>query len=352
MMLYRPMTDKASMQAETPLAVEDAISTGKKYKTQYDELNSNSSVGFTAVNMTRLLDDRVIWPFLVNDAATALASADPQDALLQSNVEEILALDAGKRRLVKLRELSGAYEYAAGAGPATAGRRLINVTMDVELSREEWDVFLTETVAQWLVDHAEPEGDRADVPYRILPDTVKINPEAFEEFEVDENETAQSVGGGPKKPRDKPERPGGNKPGQPGGGMSGAGSGAGAGSGSLGGSGQKQGRRRWTGEQKAAPGPAGGMNDGSKSGGGGGGDNKPAAWNKDRDRDRSKTAKSQEQVNIDKMAPLKSMPGYYSTGDKFFHVPITFTVEIIDPNAPKTPDPSSSAQADGKGTRS
>ena len=68
------------------------------------------------------------------------------------------------RRLVEIVNLSGQY-----IGPTETGDRpRIRVAMELDLTRDRPIEFINETVANWLRTNGEPEGDRIDVPYRII----------------------------------------------------------------------------------------------------------------------------------------------------------------------------------------
>jgi len=333
--LYHPLTDRGKMEAGgVPQIVQRALDTGRAIKQEFETAQAAANVGFTAENMRRLTDYRTVWPYLVNDVATALAATDPQAELLGDDIDAILKVDPKQRRLVMLNQLQGKYSY----DPETKARR-ITVTMHVEFSNEEYE-FLNKTVAKWLREHADPVGERAGVPYRILKDTVSFNPTDLETLMVGgegELEQGRSGGGsgsggppGRRPPRQPVGPPGGiNKP--PG--STGGGSGLGGGS--------MPGRRQPTGGPRKPPGSGGpGMSGGGAqppSSGGGitpprapgtpfGGGSPPG---------RSGSGAGQH-ADLNALAPMPDKPTIYPPNSVFYRVPITFTIEIITPQKPST----------------
>jgi type IV pilus assembly protein PilM len=356
MMLLRPFTDKAAMEPTAPPIVDTTIANGNRLRTEFEQIKSSANVGFKATNMMRLLENRTIWPQLVTDVSVALASTGPQDALLGDNVAEIMSIKPEDRRFIELEQLSGAYVPPAGAG----GTRSIDVTMYLELSHERPDEFLNDTVADWLRSNAEREG----VPYRIT--NVSINPSMMSTITVDDDGIETTRGGdgsSGSRPRSGgsssgDDRTGGNndgppqrrkpggarKPPGPGGG-GGGGMGAGGGGGTGMGSGSDIPSRRKPGQNtRKPPGPGGGGGggmgtqgsggSGMSSGGGGGQPQAPRPG-----------ADPKQLADIDGLAPIGSLPNRYPAGSKYYKVPVTFTVEIIDQDKPAAGD--QTARANG-----
>jgi hypothetical protein len=306
-------------------------------------------VGFRAENLRRLVDHRGVWPYIVHDVADALATTSPQPELLSADPTEILGVDPKERRLVQLMHMDGRYMFV---GDKKARR--IAVTMNVELSHDKPREFLNETVARWLRDNAV----RPEVPYRIITDTVTINPDQLSTFEVTETGESAQTGrpsdagapgspGAPTAPA-SPETPGGI--GQPTGGGPGFGTGGG---------GDNPYRKNVPGGPKRkAPGFSG-AGGGSMGGGPGGsspglsrpreilGDDglaEPAGGAAG-----AGTAGGREglQVNLDSDAPLPARPAIYSPGTSYYRIPITFEVELIEVGAPAPAAQSARAGASG-----
>jgi type IV pilus assembly protein PilM len=342
MMLYRPISDRGAVNPEEPVAVTQVLANGGKLRREYEQLAGKSRVGHTAENLRRFMDNRRVWPYLMHDAAQALASTDPQPELLGDSAAQIKAVPPEERRLVQLSHLDGVYDYQADAN----SRRIL-VRMDVRLSHDRHIEFLNRTVGRWLRENAERQG----VPYRILPDTISYNPSEIQTWRVadtgDQVEagTARSSsssrpGGAPpprtgRRERDVPRTPPAPPPPDAGGGSTG---GFGAGGG------PDTGRRKRSGGKRDAPGKGG-----SGFGTGGGSGQAPrGAGDRDMPRipDRSSGfgtrgtrsgrsgARSGEHGDLEVMSPVPDRPSLYPVDSKYYVVPITFEVELVDERAP------------------
>jgi type IV pilus assembly protein PilM len=342
MTLYRPLVDRSLMEPTTPPIVNTVISTGNQLRQEFESIRATTDIGATATNMLNLLDYRTVWPHLINDAADALASTNPQQELLGDKPELILGIDPKQRRLVQLNQMTGAYVPPA---EGQKGRR-IAITMNVELSHDDPKVFLNDTVGEWLRANAEPKGDRANVPYRILVDTITSNPSELQEIEVTasgEQTTVRDESGDggqqfqppqqrtPPRPRPKPSAGDGAKGLRGPSGMSGPPPGSdmstsGKGGGDVGG-----GRGSVdTGAPAGSSGPFG--RPGGDPGDRGGYDN------------------LEQSKDLDALAPVPARPQLYPPGSKYYKLPITFEVELIDPaDAANTPPSGAAASADQAG---
>jgi type IV pilus assembly protein PilM len=309
-MFIRPIKDQASLQRyDSTELVKGVITRGNLLKKQYQEIEQQAAIGFTAENYRRLLDQREIWPFLLTDVAAALQAAGPQPQLLTGTPEEIAQIPVPQRKLVLLEKLDGAY------APVEKKRR-IQVTMDVTFSHADKGKFLNDTIGKWLRDNAE----RPDVPYRILPDTISINPGRLVTVTVtDTGETSQGPAPGASPP------PAFN-PAPPPGGSGSPAFGIDSGTRRRGGSGEgptQEGGVPSIGGGTPAPGgpstpPADGGSPGPTIGGEG---------QESRDADEAP-------VDVDAVAPIPAKPSLFKAGDQYFRVPITFEVELIDTAVP------------------
>ncbi len=172
LMVVRPAMQIATMQrGGVPAVVEDAIRSGKNLRDQYSSLQSSSALGATASNMMSLVDYRDVWPHIVNDAFTVLATANPDPVLRGSDVEAIRRISAAERTLVSLEALAGEYvqEAAAGGPPA----RRIRVAMTVTLTKSDPERFVNQ--AGGIIDWFRKNADRADVPYTIVGEVAVPN---------------------------------------------------------------------------------------------------------------------------------------------------------------------------------
>jgi type IV pilus assembly protein PilM len=344
--LYHPLKDRGQLSpGGAPPEVTRALNTAQGIKRDYEQARSDAAVGYRAKNVLQLTDHRNVWPHLVADVAAALHSTDPQPELLGSDIEAIEAIDPADRRLVRLRDLSGQYAF----DPQATTRR-IAVTVDVEVSRADPITFLTGTVAQWLRNNAEPTGPRAGVPYRIVPGSISCNPTMLAEVKVDADGRAQGDQQvrRPSAPRQPPRRGGGGtgqpagRPGVPPG--LGAGGGAGdAGGGGVGFGGSGGGRRTGAGGSGRPPGSDigfGGAPPGPGSGGaapGFGGQRAPGGRPSPGGRPAPGGGKDREvSADLEAAAPLPEAPSLYPPRSRFYRVPITFEIELLDPTAAKS----------------
>lgn len=329
--LYTPMTDRAKLNpGGEPTIVRTVLQRGNALKQEYETLQSSSDVGFTAENMRRLTKFRNIWPHLLKDASDALASTNPQPQLLSGDREQILSIPASQRRLVELLELDGSYRHVDGAS------RRIAVTMQVQLSHDRPDEFLNDTVATWLRSNAEREG----MPYRIIEGSVRINPAQMTQLTAGAEGTVLASGGGrstdgpPRPPRSSgPASDGSVAPPQgPGLGGGGGRSGGRSGGGAAGG--------RTAPEGLTTPQIV--IEDGPTLGGGGGGGTTGAGTQgsststpsipttPDRPRDGVPAEGERSHADIDSLAPIPSMPQLFRAGARYYRIPITFEIEILD----------------------
>jgi len=336
--LYHPLTDRGKLEVSgATQEAERTLSVGERMKQDFQVAQSAANVGFTAENMRRLTDCRRVWPYLVHDVTQALARADPQPVLLQEDVAAIREVEPKERRLVKLQSLAGDYAFF----PDTKTRR-IAVTLLVELSHEDPTKFLNDTVAQWLRDNAEPRDDRADVPYRIIPDTIRINPTERVTFQVTEEGTVGAPTGGGSRGAGAPHVP--RAPAAPpsGAGRTPPGSGRGAGAGPGSGSGGMPGRRTGGGQKRQAPGS--GLSQGTSgtpgtTGPGGGGmpgrrtapPTGPAAPGETGPG--GSAAAIPKLGDLNQLAPMPQRPEEYPAGAEFYHFPVTFEIELVVPDA-------------------
>jgi len=324
MTLYRPLTEGAAINDQPPSDVTFVVNEGKRIKQQYEQLRANTPSTAAAENMLQLLEHRDIWPHLLQDAAQALKEANPQPALLSNQPDDIRAIPTPERRLVKLNNLTGRYAY-----DGDSKTRRMNITMEVEVTRSNPDVFLNSTVARWLRNNAQREG----VPYRIVPGSVSINPDQLTRLVVEGDDLTRMAGGrsdrgsgagggnwqAPSPPPPPPDRPG-------------AGSTGGSGGGGMFGDGPQGSRRTPTGTPRSAPG-AGALGGDGGSGGSSGGTGFAGAPSAPRSGGSAAGPKpSASAGNLDELAPIPKRPNIYNEGDVLYQLPITFTIELIDPD--------------------
>lgn len=346
MTLYRPFVDGGAVAENPPSVVQQVMGPGKQYKQQYESIRSGTPSTAAAANMQQLLDYRDIWPHLLDDAASALKSTNPQPELLAA--DKNADIPAEQSRLVELKALNAQYTFDS----QSKSRRML-VTMSVELTHSRPEEFLVSNVAPWLRNNAEREG----VPYRIIHDTIKTNPQQLQRLTVADSGALQSVAGGnntntgnpsgggwnsgSSTPTPNDPRTGGNNPG--------------AGSGGLLGDGGGTANKRRDPTQNAplrAPGPGSGVAGTGSSGGNSTPNNLPQPGYGGRGQGGFLGAGADPQQNnpqqpgggnLDQLAPMPNAPQHYEPGETVYRVPITFEIEIITTGKQPAPDATASA---------
>ena len=353
MLFIRPITGRSRLGESVPQSVVAAIADGQRNKAAYDQIAGMGANGGAAKNMLALVDNRNVWPLLVNDAFSALAAANPQPELLvdleaqvsrlpagqvdeaalsdmlTKSLSEARSIEVAQRRLVMLEELSGAY-----VPPAPGGKRRIKVAMRISLSHSDPSVFLSKenSVAGWLKERAAVLAKDPKAPYTIVADSIKI-PDDWVEIEFG------------KGVRQKSETPpgGGTEFGNSGGDLGGGGAKKPAGSGNKGGN-SFQGRRAAPppdassdtgpgfGLSTGGAGPGSGESSGDASGGSDSGFGTGGAGNDPtRSKRRSGGAGSTvngEAIKVLEEARIISAPSVYQPGDLYFMGELTFEVEL------------------------
>jgi len=230
-----------------PNKVEQVIRKGEQLKREFAKAEENGRVGTEASKLLGLFTYRDVWPYIVQDAANALASACPDARTM--DLADFLTLypDAETRPLIQLRDLSGTYIPATGDSNKMTKAK-IAVTMEVDLSHKDPVNFIHQHVVKWLKDNAEPVDSRADVPYTILSEKVSCSGESQIEMIGSEHGPNPGSGG-------RGSGSGGGTGGRGGGRGGGSGGSSGGGIGGMGG---------------GMGGMGGGMGGGGRSGGAGG----------------------------------------------------------------------------------
>jgi hypothetical protein len=191
-----PFLQERQLGEQIPNEVTNVIRDGKKLVGDFSKAEKNGRVGDEAAQLLTLFDYRDVWPFVVQDSADALAAAGPTNRnMLLADFLNMFP-NASQRPLVQLSFLDGT--LAAGTGDGTS---TISVSMEVELSHADPINFLTSTVAKWLTDNALPEGNRENVPYTIVANSVSCNPSLLEtltgsDFYFEEGTTRRGSGRG------------------------------------------------------------------------------------------------------------------------------------------------------------
>ncbi|MBX3375119.1 MAG: type IV pilus assembly protein PilM [Phycisphaeraceae bacterium] len=348
-LLYHPMKDRAVLAPGTLPEVDRALRAGRQVSASLQEAIAGAGTSAKAQTAFHLLKDREFWPFVLRDSTDALVSARPQAALLEADPASILSIDPTRRRLVELEQLQHHY-----IPPAAGGKRRFRVEMQVRLTHADPVEFLTTTVAEWLRTNSEPSGDRAGVPYRIVPESVQVIRSSLTESRVADDgriPEASRRPGDPTQPGGAPPigRPG-SPPGLPGGGPSPGGGGAGErrdrsgggvappggafGGGGLGGpgGGDASGRRTGAPSGTRAPGSGGfPTGDGPWDAGA----SPPGAFDSPAggapaDSGGATSGGPAKEFNLDAIAPIPDPAPILPPGARVFRVPIVFEIEFLD----------------------
>ena len=292
-----------------PNRVKQVIDEGEKLQRAFSQAEENGRIGNEAAQLLSLFDYRDVWPYIVQDAADSLASAGPPNRTM--NLSDFLNAypSMANRPLIHLHYLSGELLLGIEKNP-----NKIVVTMNVDLSHRDPVNFLTEHVATWLRQHAEPVGDRRDVPYRIVSQSISCNPSLLETMQGPEHSVDSPSGGSPR---------GG------GGGSGGRGPIGGGGTGGRGpiGGGGTGGRGPIGGGGTGGRGPIGGGGSGG-SGGQGGGSNPDSG---DGTNDASIPFEEVTPSTLNELAPLPNHtePKLHPEGEEWYRAVVTFEVEIL-----------------------
>jgi type IV pilus assembly protein PilM len=278
---FRPINDKLNTEAQNkPAEVTSVANTINQLKGKWKEVEGTFKPDFRAANIALLLNNRDVYPHLVNDTG-----------LIMHNAAEIASKEAEPKPGLTFMGMRTTYVGPAAADPgapapdpktgANMGR--VQVELDLQTTREDADRFITASVSKWLHDNA----DRPGVPYTIDKGTIAWN--------LDRKVMDKAAGGNDPDPNAGGAPPPSSMP-SPGG-------------------------RRGLGA-----GPSGGMpSDRGLSGGGnwGGGSLDPSGG-------------GQSNANLDQLAPLPLPPAPAEPGKTLFTFKVRFDAVIRPPASPET----------------
>jgi type IV pilus assembly protein PilM len=318
LMFVRGILDNAALgDVSAKAAAQSQVERANKYKS--DIANVSGDVGARSKNMLALLEDREVWPFIVNDAVRAVAAGNDSSAVADG-VD--LSMSDDKRRQTLLRDLSGNYKFSGG-------KRVIEVTLNVEANAGDSPAeHFAGTVGKWLQENAKRDG----VPYTI--DNVKWT---YSKMKVSADgslaaeESASAAAGG------APEAPTGIEGGNfaaPGGSFTAGGTDGGNNFGGLSG-------KRTAGQGGTLNRPGGRLG-GTGAGGGfnapGGNDDAAAVGGGD---PKFKRGEGQGQdaapADLDKLAPIPGRPGVFVKDSTIYVGKITFEVKLAGEVAAAAP---------------
>jgi type IV pilus assembly protein PilM len=158
----RPVMDQTGpASAPKPPEIAAVASQVTQLKNKWREVESGFQTDFKAANIALLLNNRTIYPLLLDDVGQILSTAQSK---------------AGDKPGLGFVALNTAYvgpapvDPAAPADPASpAAHGRVRVELQVQTTRSDADRFVTETVTRWLYDNAE----RANRPYVIEKGSIK-----------------------------------------------------------------------------------------------------------------------------------------------------------------------------------
>ncbi|MDG2476276.1 MAG: type IV pilus assembly protein PilM [Phycisphaerales bacterium] len=321
----RPIQEQEALGKQPPKVVKEAINIAKGAASRYQTAKQEFSAAAGADWAITLLDRRDVWPWVLHDAAKALAAAEPQSALIGSDLKAVMAIDPAERRIVELIDLRGTLMPAVASSPPRGGGGMaqgggsslprIEVVMTVELTHDEPVMFISDHVIKWLNEQKTVDVDGR--PYRIVSAKTdrggmvqRITPP-----DVDPDEAGGrpggggggigggggGFGGGGRPGGGGGGFGGGGRPGGGGGGIGGGGGGIGGGGGGIGGGGGGIG------------GGGGGFGGGGAGGGGAGGGGGRGGGSSQ---------------SLDAMAPLPTPGKQYPGGTTIYTLPVIFEIEI------------------------
>jgi len=335
-MLYHPVRASTQLSSGESAEVTRARQAGRTAVGELQSAVASAGVNARAVNGFQLLQNRGVWAFLLDDVSNALASANPQPELFGSDPAPIIEIPPGRRRLIELEALDTEYSYNA-----EQGARRFRVTASIRFTHDDPIEFVSETVTAWLAAHTDPEGTRAQVPYRIIPGSISSNHTLLDTRLTDasgrEEAGEPARRPGPRVPTAPTAPAGGTAP------APGAGSGVSPGSGGIGLGGSSG--RRTVGETTRAPGGSTGA-DPSGTGSSRRGADEPVRppgagdlggagtpWPTG-DQERGRDSRSPA---LDQLAPIPGLRPILEEGVPVHRLPITFEIELIESRPASVP---------------
>ena len=187
---FKPLMERATTPSEDRKPAEIAQVAGriKTLKAMWqNDVASKIKTDFAAANISLLLTNREVYPFLADDLGHMLAGARAK-AEQGAKPGELVEIPSFISFTTDYRAPAVATADAPGATPAAAattdanaypnlpvGARILanlEVTMVSPDNSLATDKFITESIVKWLKDNAE----RASVPYSIEPGSIRFDP--------------------------------------------------------------------------------------------------------------------------------------------------------------------------------
>ncbi|MSR42178.1 MAG: hypothetical protein EXS10_09820 [Phycisphaerales bacterium] len=322
LMFARGLSDQAAVAANQDAvnAADTVIRAGKNQQDALKSKESDSNVGFRATNAQRLLDDREIWPCILNDVAGAIDNATDDAYQGATWTKELGDTPASQRQQVELLGLSGRYGV-------TNSKRTVEVTMSLEFASSDPQSFIDNKIVNFLKDAERAQNPNS--PYKIV--AVKYDSGKDEKIivgAVSKPEDGDGTSAGSSSASTGPRFESANMKDAEGNDINSGGSGSGSSFGGV------KGKRSPAGNKVAAPkGRLSGTHDGGGTTpeteqpdyGPRGEDGDASGGNKI---DRGAGATAEGAASLDALAPLPTRPMMFPAGSEIYLARVVFVVEI------------------------
>lgn len=168
--LARPMMDQKFVNQNPTVQSEilRPISAAEDLKKQFDEVDRETAIDDKSRNIQNLLLYRDLWPVVMQDVATMLASTNPQPELLSADVEAIRSIPPAERRLLELLSLRHTMVQPGEAKDGGDPMPRIRFDMTVRTTQQQHVAFVEQSVLAWLREHTSKSGR----PYVVVSDST------------------------------------------------------------------------------------------------------------------------------------------------------------------------------------
>ncbi len=180
---YRPMMERATASgSDKDPVIQQTATTITRLKNQWkNDVESKFQIDYKAANVARLLNNRDIYPMLLNDLGLMLGEAEKKAGETAAAGKPPVGLKFNGFTTDYVGPGGGASDDGQGGAPAAAsgepgstelpvGARIRGV-LELTTTREDAPTFLTQTVIKWLSDNAERQG----VPYAFEKSATRFD---------------------------------------------------------------------------------------------------------------------------------------------------------------------------------
>ncbi len=178
----RPMLDGNYVAQPAQFqSVNDVIREAEGYKSDFEDITTNTTIDEKASNVLKMLAYRDIWPQVMDDFSAMMASGNPQAELFGHDLDAIQAIPFGDRRSIDLESMESIYKSPSSADSgddeddeedsgmsSAAGNGMPRVAFRIRVSTTNQGSigFVERNVIGWLRSNADRPGN--EVPYRII----------------------------------------------------------------------------------------------------------------------------------------------------------------------------------------